>query len=190
MYSSSVKKMLLSCLLCAAIGFSSWSLLLSHQKHEKSDLLTNEPDAFMEHAVAIILNKTGTPSLKISSPKMIHYKKNDTTHIVNPEVIVYRNSPEPWHVNANYATATQGTEKIVFSEHVIIYHAADAAASQTTLNTDSLTILPNLQQAKTADPVTILQPSAKVYGTGMLADLKLGTIQLLSQTRSEYVSGS
>ncbi len=80
-------------------------------------------------------------------------------------------------------------QQIVFSDHVVIYHAADNAAAQTTLQTDSLTIVPSLQQASTKDPVTILQPDAKVHGTGMMADLKLGTIQLLSETRANMYQG-
>ncbi len=68
----------------------------------------------MDQVVAIILNKSGTPSLKISAPSMVHYADNDSTHITTPNVTIYRNSPEPWHVNAKQQPHWMACSKLSF----------------------------------------------------------------------------
>jgi lipopolysaccharide export system protein LptC len=182
--------MITAFLLVIAVSLTSWSLFLSRQKHAGPGPLPGEPDAFMEQVVAIILDRTGAPHLEISSPKMVHFVLNDTTDISNPSVIIYRDSPNPWYVKAKKALATGGTGKIIFSDHVVIRHPADTAATETILNTETLTVLPKEKQAKTDDAVTITQPDTTLYGVGMLANLETGTIRLLSNTRSEYVPAS
>jgi lipopolysaccharide export system protein LptC len=81
-------------------------------------------------------------------------------------------------------------EKIKFSQHVVIHHPGDVVNAMTTLQTDSLTVFPDKQQAKTDAAITITQPDAIVHAVGMLANLELGTIKLLTATRGEYVPTS
>lgn len=169
---------------------SAWSILL--MKHSQPLLIKHphEPDAYMENIVATIMNKQGTPSLKIEAPKMTHYVEDDTTYIIHPHVIVYRQSPQPWHIRSDYAEALKGTQEIVFSQHVVIHHPADIANPNTKMETLSLTVFPDKQQAQTDNPVTITQPDTTIHGIGMLADLNNGTVQLLSQAKGDYVPAS
>lgn len=178
-------------LLALAAGISSWSILLSQPKktHIKTSQ-TTRPSAFMEDVITTILNKQGTPSLKIETPKMVYYTENDKTDITKPFVTIFRHTPNPWHINAEYAQALDGTNQITFIEHVVIHHLGDIANPTTTLKTASLTVRPNKQLAETNDPVIITQPDTVVHATGMLANLDNGTVKLLSQAQGEYVPAS
>lgn len=171
-----------------ALGLSGWSIFIAKQSH--LSVLTDashRPDAFMEDVIAIIINKEGNPSLKIEAPKMIHYADNDRTDITTPHVMLYRQSPEPWHINSNYAKATQGLSEVFFWDHVVIHHVSDIANPTTQMTTATLTVFPEQQIAKTNDTITVIQPNTTIHGVGMLANLNDGTVQLFSQARGEYV---
>lgn len=186
-----LKNTFTSFLLILAVGLTSWSILLG----KKSDALKptnspNEPDAYMENVNATILNKEGLPSMKIESPKMIHYADNDTTRISQPHITVYRQSPEPWYINSDFARATQGVDQILFWSNVVIHHAKDIDNPTTTMTTTSLTVFPNRQLASTDEAITVTQPDATVHAIGMLANMNDGTVKLLSNARGEYVPSS
>jgi lipopolysaccharide export system protein LptC len=186
-----LRNSLISLLFVIAISLSVWSILVSHDaKPTHLAAEENLPDAFMENVVATIMNKQGTPALKIVTPKMVHYANHDLTDIQKPAVTVYRNSPNPWYINSDFAEATQGISQIVFSSNVVIHHVADLANPTTTMQTTTLTVFPDKQQAKTNEAITITQPDTIVHAIGMLADMNNGTVKLLSQAKGEYVPAS
>ena len=149
-------------------------------------LVDNIPDAFMEDVVTTILDKEGNPKLEITTPKMVHFSKEDTTRLLTPHLTLYRDSPEPWYITSQYAKAWQGIENVNFWQDVNIQHAADEKSPQTTIKTSTLTVHPNQRTAQTDAPITLLQPNMTVNAVGMFADMNSGDIKLLSNTRGEY----
>lgn len=192
MQSITLKNILISSLLLLALSLSGWSafLLSKSQKIIPHTANDDQPDAFMEDVTAIVMNKMGTPTMRIESPKVIHYQQNDSTELLTPHVIIYRDSPEPWHITANHAKTKDGANEITFWENVIIHHLADSDNPVTTMSTSTLTIFPNQKIAKTADAVIVNQPSTTVHGVGLLANWEDGTVKLLSDAREEYVPTS
>lgn len=182
-----LKNSVISLLLILAISLSSWSIYISKKLRLLTTVDSTQPDTFMENIVATIINDEGKRSLIIESPKMIHYPDNDTTDIQTPHITVFRDSPEPWHINSDYAKATQGINKIFFWSNVIIHHAKDIATTTTTLKTATLTVFPHQQIAKTEDAVTLVQPETTIHAVGMMANLEEGIVKLISQARGEYV---
>lgn len=182
----SLRNVLIGLLLLAAIILSAWSIFLSTHPTFPSKKNSNEPDAFMENVVAVIMNKQGMPALKVFTPQMVHYFQNDATTITKPHVIVYRDSPEPWHINSDYAVAYKGTTQINFQNHVVINHLADVSNPKTVLQTSSITVFPDQQLATTRQPVVIEQPDTIVHGVGLLANLNDGTVKLLSAAEGQY----
>jgi lipopolysaccharide export system protein LptC len=144
------------------------------------------PDSWMEGVVALIMDKQGNPSIKIITPKMIHSTQNDTTHLISPKLIIYRQSINPWYVTARFAKASQGIDIVTFWDEVIIQHAADKQNPETLIKTPRLTVKPHQQLADTSDLITLIQPNLIVEATGMHANMKSGDINLLSQAKGEY----
>lgn len=148
------------------------------------------PDAIMEDVTALIMDKQGKPTMKVITPKLIHFTADDTTHFTTPQLIFYRKSPKPWYVTSKYARATQGIENVHFSNDVIVHHAADDRNPATLIKTTQLTVHPNQQTAETDEFITLIQPNITVKATGMFADMNTGDIKLLSQARGEYEPNS
>lgn len=185
----SIRNTLILFLFTTALLLSGWSIFIANHARDKQQVVhnANEPDAYMENVTATILNKNGMPSLKVSTPKLIHYALNDTTDVLKPNVTIYRNSPKPWYINSEYAKATGGTAQILFWDHVLIHHPADTANPITTMETATLTVYPDKEIAATDQPVTIQQPDTIVHAIGMLANMNDGTVKLLSKAQGEYV---
>lgn len=170
------------------LSLAIWTTLLSfHSNNGPVIDTTSLPDAFMEDVHALVMNKQGKPSMKIVTPKLIHYPDNNISLLTTPALTLYRQSPQPWYVNAEKAKAAQGIDIIDFKDNVVIYHAADGNNPATVIKTETLRVHPELQTAETADFITMTQPSLIVKATGMKADMNNGNIKLLSQARGEYV---
>lgn len=182
------KYTLISVFMLAIVAVTSWFTYFTDKPHTK--LVTSAkvtPDAYMENVVALILDKQGKPSLKIVTPKLVHYAEKDTANLDSPELTLYRKSPTPWYINADTATTTDGVENVTFRENVVIHHAADDTNPATIIKTQLLYVYPNKQIAETPAPITLIQPGLKVSATGLNADMNTGNIKLLSQARGEYV---
>lgn len=180
------RNVLFSLALLAVILLAAWTTLSYHSHHTQSSTTALLPDAYMEVVTAVILDKQGKPSMKIETPKMVHYIENDTSHLTNPQLTMYRKSPQPWFVTSNFAKAVGGIEHLDFWDDVTIHHAADLASPATVIKTLKLTVYPNAQTAETNEQITMTQPNITVKATGMFADLNTGDIKLLSEARGEY----
>ncbi len=145
------------------------------------------PDGYMESVNAVILDKFGKISMKIDTPKMVHYAENDTTDFTTPELTVYHQSPTPWLITAKNAQATRGIENVLFQEDVTIHHPADFNNPATVIKTNSLLVHPNANTAETADAISMTQPNSLITAVGMFADMNSGNIKLLAQVKGEYV---
>ncbi|OGT57356.1 MAG: LPS export ABC transporter periplasmic protein LptC [Gammaproteobacteria bacterium RIFCSPHIGHO2_12_FULL_43_28] len=184
------KNSLIMLAIVAIAGFATWMTLSYRPQNGKAFTEKNVPDTLMEGVTAIIMNKEGTLDMKIETPKMVHYTENDTTNLLQPSITLYRKSPEPWHITSRFAKATQGIDNINFWENVVISHLADEHDPFTEIQTTTLMVYPHDQKATTDAPIKLIQPNLIVNAIGMRADMNTGDINLLSQTRGEYVPNS
>jgi lipopolysaccharide export system protein LptC len=184
----SIKNMSIGVLLVCALCLSTWSIFITQQSTPKTtEINFNRPDMFMEQVIATIINKEGKPTLKVVTPKMIHYAQSDSTDITTPMITVFRkDSPKPWTINANFAKATDGITQILFWDNVTIFHPSDENNPTTTMKTDTLTVFPQKQTAETDKAILITQPTSTIHAIGMQANLNDGTVKLLSQATEEY----
>jgi lipopolysaccharide export system protein LptC len=151
---------------------------------------TQLPDAYMENVTAIILDKLGKVTLKIVTPKMVHYANNDTTNFTDPQLTLYHKSPNPWFIQSKTAKAWHGIDNVIFNDDVTIHHPADYNNPATVIKTTTLTVHPNQKTAETTEPITMIQPNSVMKAIGMQADMDSGNIKLLSQAQGEYVPES
>lgn len=183
------KSISVSCLTCLAIGLSTWSLFLTHDpKADNATPLASQPDAFMENVTAVLMNQQGKPTLKMTTPKMIHFAKDDSTTLMTPHIIIYRPSMAPWHVDAKHAKTLLGKQQIQLWDNVVIQHERDTENPNTLIQTESLTLFPGKQVVETDQPITLKQPNTLIHAIGMLANMETGTVQLFSKAEGEYVA--
>lgn len=169
------------------LGFAMWMTMKSHRVHLDNTAKNAQlPDGYMEGVIAFIYDKQGKPSMKVITPKLLHYAENDTSQLTDPNLTLYRKSPQPWYITAKFAKSTLGAENVDFWDDVKIHHAGDINSPATVIKTTKLTVHPNKKIAETEDLITMIQPNLVVKATGMHADMNTGDIKLLSEARGEY----
>jgi len=185
------KNTLLTLLVSAIVGVAVGLTLISYRPQSTSFAKKNKDaaDAFMEDVVAVVMDKQGKPKMGIVTPKMVHYAEQDTTRLIEPKLTIYRKSPQPWVITSRFAKATQGIEVLNFWENVVIHHPADGSNPATLIKTATLNVFPNQQTAETEDSITFIQPHLTINAVGMKADMNVGNIKLLSQSRGLYAPG-
>lgn len=177
----------LSRLLTIATAFTCmWFAGFYRPQNSSTPTISSVPDAYMENVHAIVYNKDGSPSLKITTPKMKHFAEGDTTQLLNPALTLFHNGPQPWTITSKFATATKGIDNIHFSTDVTIQHAGDQSNPLTLIKTPTLEVQTVDKTADTSDLITLSQPNITVQAIGMHADLNEGNVKLLSQAHGEY----
>jgi lipopolysaccharide export system protein LptC len=172
----------------ATLALATWTMQLAFRSAPPTvEVAALVPDAFMEDVTAVFMDQQGRPSMKMMTPKLVHFIQEDTTQFIDPQLTLYHKSPKPWFINAKYAKATHGIENVNFWEDVTIHHVADENNPATLIKTPTLTVHPNQELAETQDMITLIQPNITVTAIGMIADMNTGNIKLLSQSQGEYV---
>jgi len=186
-----IKNTLIGLFMIAIAGVAAWTTLSFRSTATVPTHVATLPDALMENVTALIMDKQGKPSMKIITPKMVHYAENDISNLTHPDLTLYRkSSPQPWHVTADFGKTSQGIDHVDFWDNVLVHRSADGSNPDTLIKTPTLTVFPNEQLAQTEDFITLIQPSMTVKATGMHANLNTGDIKLLSQAREEYAPNS
>jgi lipopolysaccharide export system protein LptC len=182
------KYVLLSFITIVAILLSTWTVLLTQKKPDKAlASSTPLPDGFMEDVTAVIMNKYGKPRMKVLTSKLLHFPEDDTTHLSFPKITIYRQSPQPWYVRANYATAKQGIDHIDFFENVTLHHPADQHNPATMITTPTLSVHTQEEKIETQAFITLTQANTVINAKGMQVEMRSGDVKLLSEARGEYV---
>lgn len=181
------KKVLLIAAILAVGFLALWTIMLSiNSKPEVFVKNENVPDGYMEEVTAMVMDKQGKLKMQVQTPRLTHYNEKNTSILISPSIIMYRNSTWPWYITAKTAKALLGVEQVNFYDDVHIQHPADKTSPATLIRTETLTVLPDQQVARTEDFITLSQPNLKVSAKGMYADMGKGTIQLIAETKGEY----
>lgn len=170
------------------ISWRSWMLNAIQVSNQK--LASDLPDAYMENVVSLIFNKQGNLKMKIESPKVFHFTKNDSARLFMPRVTLYRDSPQPWYITSRFAKTIDGIESVDFWQNVLIHHPDDEENPETNIKSQFLRVHPKNQTAETKSSITLTQPNLKIRSTGMRANMNTGEISLLSKTEGEYAPAS
>lgn len=106
----------------------------------------------------------------------------------NIHIEVFANKQLIWTINATHGlTEGDNADTLALSGQVVIQRIATEQKPASTLTTSALMIDRKTQQATSNQKVTIDQANTQISGQGLRADLKTGTINLLSDIKSRYV---
>lgn len=183
----SYKNAIISLFIILVVGIATWLTLSFYWPTNIATASTSElPDAYMENVEAVVMDKLGQPTLKLNTPRMLHFETNNIAQLKTPYIILYRGLGKPWFINATYGKASHGIDQVDFWDKVTIFHPEDAATPNTWIKTNTLTLHPHDQTAFTNDIITLTQSNLLLQAIGMQANMKTGDIKLLSHARAEY----
>lgn len=108
----------------------------------------------------------------------------DYTLIVQPQISLYGETDDPWHLHADMGQSNADGDRIELWDNVHAWQ--DTHAGRSELTTPELVIFPARQFAETDKAVKMRSPQGVTDAVGMRADLERDAIELLSQVRGTY----
>ncbi len=145
---------------------------------------SQEVDAYLRHAQIIEFDPQGRQTRRLTAEQVTHHPADDATRLTQPQLEIQRPGQPPLLARAQKGTLTSGGERVILEEAVEI--RSDTPDNPYRLETESLTLDPNLKTAETRLPVTLHSNQGVTRATGMKAYIEEGRLELLSKVRGTY----
>ncbi len=165
------------------------AFILTHQKQEDEIAEAaklaefSEPDFYMTNTTSIEYGLDGKIRYRFQAADLKHYPEGDITLISNPEMTLYGKG-DPWHINSLKGRISEEGKVITLTENVRLRSGTPQEPLQ--IKTQTLTILPDKNLAKTNQKVLIENKSGQMTATGMNAYIDDNRMELLSNVQVQH----
>lgn len=153
---------------------------------QPNDSKRHDPDYIINDLSVTTLDAHGKPHYLMDAEKMIHYPDDDSTQMVEPRLTSLYPDRPPVHVSARRGKLSSEGDQVFLYDDVKVVREASPTQSEMVFTTSYLHVLPNQDLADTDRPVTIVNDSTVVNGTGMKLNNRTGVAQLLAHVRSQH----
>ena len=170
--------------LLAAVGY--WNIRPeSFDSNPPSVSDTNAIDFYVINAKSTQFQADGSLDYVMTSDKLEHIKASDITLLSNPDLFLYRNNVQPWHVQSSRGEVAPGGKEVELIDNVRVART-DAKGRPTILTSSRLTVFPDKEYAQTQQAVRIEAANGVTTAQGMKAYLNDGRMLLLSNVRGQH----
>ncbi len=171
-------------ILLAAVGY--WNVRPeSFTSKSASDISNNDIDFYAIKAKSTQFQADGKLAHSITSDKLEHLKSSDITLLSNPDLLLYRGTELPWHVQSLRAEVAPEGSQVELIDSVRVART-DAKGRPTILTTSRLTVFPDKEYAQTEQAVRIEAANGVTTAQGMKAYLNDGRMLLQSNVRGQH----
>ena len=147
---------------------------------------TAEPDYIVDGLSAMRMDRDGRIKHTLRAEKMTHYPDNDTTLLVAPRFVTYRENHAPVVVTAKHARMSGNGENVYFEDDVRVVRAQEAHRPELVLETSFLHVIPEANVAKTDQPVTIRDATAVVTASGLELNSETRVLNLQGRVKGTF----
>lgn len=148
--------------------------------------VTRDTDYTMERFTLTLLDEQGRLGVSLAGEAMEHDPRDGRSRIQTPQATVTGDEGTLWDAGARQGWISDDGGELKLSGDVRLARQASETVSPLELNTEELFLYPRRDQAWTPAPVSLIQPGARLEGTGMQVDLARGSYQLNAQVRGRY----
>jgi len=146
----------------------------------------HEPDYIVENFSAATLDLTGQPHYTLAAVKMTHYPDDQTTQLVRPHFMMFAPNTPPYHVYAQRGFISEDGKDAYLYDQVRLIREARGTASELTLDTSFLHLIPDADIARTDKPVVINDAHTHITAVGLKLDKRKHLLKLLSHVKVRY----
>ncbi len=167
-------------------AFANWLLNAIEQKNvAEKTALRHEPDYFVENLKTTVFNADGSLHYRLFARRLDHYPDDDTLQLAAPVVKMFSEAQPPWIMVADEGIVYDDGQRIHLNGSVDITQTNGVNDSMQLLTRD-LRIYTRQDYAETDAPVKLIRGYHETTAIGMRADLRLGRLELLADTRGRY----
>lgn len=174
----------LAAALLAAIGY--WNIRPeSFMEPSTAPASDSAIDFYAENARSVQFQADGKLHYRLTATRIEHLRSSDTTLLSQPDLLLYRGSEYPWHVQSSRGEVSPGGTRVELIDAVRVART-DAKGRPTILTTSRLSVFPEREYAETAQPVRIEAANGVTSATGMQAYLNESRMLLKSNVRGQH----
>lgn len=142
-------------------------------------------DFYIDGATSIQYQADGSLHSELHSPHLEHLKQTDITLVNKPDLMLYRGTDYPWHVQSERAEVSPKGTEVELIDQVRVART-DEKGRPTIITSSRMTVFPDRNYAQTAQPVKIEAANGVTTATGMKAYLNEGRMLLDSNVRGQH----
>lgn len=177
------------CALVVVAGLSSWLLLSSPSgsisASPDATQSNQAPDYLLRQAKITRFATAGTRRYVITSPEIVHRPQDNVTLLTTVALDYFPNAGTPWHLRADRGRLSEHDTLLELTGHVRARETIPQDPLR--LETTKVTIILPAERLHSDARATMYQGHREMQGTGLVADLKAGTLSLLKDVSSRYV---
>ncbi|SEQ61574.1 Lipopolysaccharide-assembly, LptC-related [Amphritea atlantica] len=167
-------------------------IYLGMDSERRPDRLKKEPNPAYQLADYYIVNgqirdygSTGILQQQLKSTQLEHQPGLQQTVVTNPEMLIYNAHQPNRSVSSLKGIISDSDDEVILDGQVVFQDNAGTEMA-TTLQTESLTILPQQNLARTDARVVISNSSGTTTSVGMTINTDSGILNLLSEVTGVY----
>lgn len=176
------------CALIAVAGLSTWLLLSSPSVPTSATRTTSNnqpPDYLLRRAEITRFAANGHRRYVITSPQIAHLPQGNVTLLTMVNLDYFPNAGTPWHLRADNGRLSEHDTRLKLTGHVRAHEISTPDPLR--FRTTEVTVLLPTERLYSPAHATLHQGHREMQGTGLVADLKAGTLSLLNNVSSRYV---
>jgi lipopolysaccharide export system protein LptC len=177
--------LMLTAVFCAFGSFWLVQVMQGEEGGSRANL-GNEPDYIVDNFSWVRMSEAGKPRYVISGERLTHRPADNTALIDKPVVQSLTDEHPPMTMTSDRALVNQNQNQIDLTGNVDIRRPGAPGAEPLRIRTETLTILPDDEIAKTDRPIRMTLGSASVDAVGMVANNATQQIALGGRGRATY----
>ena len=173
--------LLVSALVLSGIAVWQWQLRKAPEPEppQRSDYILRDYELTS-------LDSEGNESFTVVGPYLQRDIGGKSLSLVQPRFSFPDSDEGRWQARSDSAWVSPGADEVHLLDRVRMVGPPSPAGLRTRFETDRLTVLPDLEQARTDERVTVTQGDSILAGTGLRADMKAKRFQLLNDVKGRY----
>lgn len=167
-------------------AFANWLLnAIEHKTIRETTALRHEPDYFIEGLKATVFNADGSLHYRLASQRLNHYPDDDSLQLAAPVLRIFTKKQPPWIMVAEEGMVYDNGRHIDLKGAVDIRQPGNDRTRMQLLTRD-LRIDTQRDYAETHASVKLTRGYHQTSAIGMRANLRLGRLEFLADTRGIY----
>lgn len=150
----------------------------------------NEPDSIIENFLAISTDPKGVPRYRLAAEKLSHYSSGKLTLLDKPKLTHFHEKQGEMQISSSTANVTPDGNRVVFSGQVELLRPAGAGGKPLSMQTSSLEVLTQNNEAYTTQPVVIQQPGMQIHASGLHLFADTRVLKLKGRVKAQYQSAN
>lgn len=163
-----------------------WLERLTRAPEEVQRIERTDPDFIGESVRVVSFDQAGKLSYELDAERITHFPASDVTEFAKPN-FRYHSANGLTTAVAQHGETTSKSEVVELRGKVVV-RSSSRGSDDVTIESETLTLRPDSQQASTDSPVVLKRGNITAHGDGMRADNIAGTLDLVGAARVQLPS--